>query len=211
MQFEMYQEMLENQGMEQSTDMQADEFDRDVIYARLMAHNLHQMPNAHPLACMIASWYVDKSAMPPRLGLTPPVYQSLLEHYFPGSRLPTKPFDEVPVDFDRAPECEDLHQLFSSHVAGELTEEQRWMAEILVIGCMGSNHLWQDLGLWSRSDLSAFISQNFPLLAEKNDRNMKWKKFFYKQLCISEGIYVCRAPSCEVCADYQNCFNPEDD
>ena len=40
--------------------------------------------------------------------------------------------------------------------------------------------------------------------------DMKWKKFFYKQLCQTEGIHTCRAPSCEVCADYQACFGPED-
>ncbi len=39
---------------------------------------------------------------------------------------------------------------------------------------------------------------------------MKWKKFIYKQLCITEGIYTCRAPSCEVCADYADCFGPEE-
>jgi nitrogen fixation protein NifQ len=38
---------------------------------------------------------------------------------------------------------------------------------------------------------------------------MKWKKFLYRQLCLEEGIYVCRAPSCEVCKDYDLCFGPE--
>ena len=75
---------------------------------------------------------------------------------------------------------------------------------------MASDHLWQDLGLWSRQDLSALMADNFPALKAKNDRDMKWKKFLYKQLCNQEGIYTCRSPSCEVCADYQACFGPED-
>ena len=52
--------------------------------------------------------------------------------------------------------------------------------------------------------------EHFKPLASRNDRDMKWKKFLYKQLCETEGITTCRAPSCEVCADYQNCFGPEE-
>ena len=65
------------------------------------------------------------------------------------------------------------------------------------------------MGFWSRADLSAFIRAGFAPLADKNVLDMKWKKFFYKQLCIQEGVYTCRAPSCQVCADYAACFGPE--
>ena len=76
--------------------------------------------------------------------------------------------------------------------------------------CQGRDHLWQDMGLWSRDQLSSLMLRNFPTLAQQNTQNMKWKKFIYKQLCDAEGIYTCRAPSCEVCADYAACFGPED-
>ena len=62
----------------------------------------------------------------------------------------------------------------------------------------------------TRDDLTALMMRNFPALAGQNTRNMKWKKFLYKQLCETEGIYTCRAPSCEVCVDYAQCFGPED-
>jgi nitrogen fixation protein NifQ len=65
------------------------------------------------------------------------------------------------------------------------------------------------MGFWSRKDLSAFIGHGFMPLAEKNVHDMKWKKFFYKQLCNQKGVYTCRAPSCQVCADYRECFGPE--
>ena len=83
------------------------------------------------------------------------------------------------------------------------------MAHILAAGCMASDHLWQDLGLWHRAELTALMRRNFPPLAARNVKDMKWKKFLYKQLCESEGIYLCRAPSCEVCVDYAVCFGPE--
>jgi nitrogen fixation protein NifQ len=39
---------------------------------------------------------------------------------------------------------------------------------------------------------------------------MKWKKFFYKQLCLREGLTLCKAPSCDVCSDYALCFGAEE-
>lgn len=84
------------------------------------------------------------------------------------------------------------------------------MAEIVIAGCMGSDHLWQDLGLWQRADLTHLMLHNFEPLALRNQRDMKWKKFLYKQLCEAEGIYVCRSPSCEVCIDFHSCFGSEE-
>lgn len=54
---------------------------------------------------------------------------------------------------------------------------------VIVATGMASDHLWQDLGLWSRQDLSELMARNFPTLAAKANRDMKWKKFLYKQLC----------------------------
>ena len=41
-----------------------------------------------------------------------------------------------------------------------------WMAQVVSAGCMGSAHLWQDLGLWSRPDLTQlrFSHLKFPHL-----------------------------------------------
>ena len=60
------------------------------------------------------------------------------------------------------------------------------------------DHLWQDLGLPARGELTALMRRNFPTLAARNVKDMKWKRFLYKQLCEAEGIYTCRAPSCQV-------------
>ena len=66
------------------------------------------------------------------------------------------------------------------------------------------------LGLQVRGLPSLLMVRNFPRLAARNDRDMKWKKFLYKLLCETEGIYTCCAPSCAVCVDYHVCFGPED-
>jgi nitrogen fixation protein NifQ len=106
-------------------------------------------------------------------------------------------------------EKQDLEQLLRQFALVKTTETE-WLISIIVAACLGSDHLWQDLGLWSRSELSALLNHNFPELAVRNSKDMKWKKFLYKQLCEAEGLFVCRAPSCEVCKDYPVCFGPED-
>ncbi|WP_459864389.1 nitrogen fixation protein NifQ [Endothiovibrio diazotrophicus] len=181
---------------------------RDTVYGRLIPQRAGR-PNDEWLARMIDSWWGDEGVLPAWLGLDYGAFMAMLAHHFPGVVLPDAPLKES-GDPERTPEREELVKLFLLHTAGEDAAAEGWMAEILAAGCMGGDHLWQDLGLWSRKDLSALIRGNFPTLFEKNDRDMKWKRFFYKQLCVQEGIYTCRAPSCEACAEYAVCFGPEE-
>jgi nitrogen fixation protein NifQ len=83
------------------------------------------------------------------------------------------------------------------------------MAQVVAAACMGQDHLWQDLGLLNRTELNALMQRNFPALAARNVKDMKWKRFLYRQLCEMEGIQACRAPSCEICTDYAHCFGPD--
>jgi nitrogen fixation protein NifQ len=77
------------------------------------------------------------------------------------------------------------------------------------VACLGDNHLWQDLQLAHRAELSALMKHWFPTLVARNVGDMKWKKFLYKPLCEREEIFVCKAPSCAVCGDHPVCFGPE--
>ena len=76
--------------------------------------------------------------------------------------------------------------------------------------CQRPNHLWQDLGLASRTELSMLMELHFPRLAMKNSADMKWKKFFYRMMCTSEGFRLCSAPVCSECDDFDACFGAED-
>lgn len=182
--------------------------DKQFIYERLMKAG-SGLRNDHVLATMLASQCVAEGGLPNRLGLTPDDYEQMMARHFPAVQLPMSFMAWTETFPDRQEEIEELSSLILHHrVDG--SEESQWMATILTAGCMGGNHLWQDMGLWSRQDLSCLIQTNFPALAAKNDKDMKWKKFFYKQLCIAEGIHVCRSPSCEVCPDYSDCFAPEE-
>jgi len=175
---------------------------------------LSERSNGGELADLVARMLASQAAgigdMPQRLGLSRIQFENLLKQLF--ALDDSSRFEQYgdELDVSRSPEHEDLRGLFLEHpVDGLDTQTIEWVADILVAGCMGGDHLWQDMGLWSRNDLSALIRYAFAPLADKNTQDMKWKKFFYKQLCVREGVYACRAPSCQVCKDYANCFGPE--
>ena len=108
----------------------------------------------------------------------------------------------------RGDEYEDVLALLLEYGCDN-SDETAWLAGAMAAACMGENHLWQDLGLANRLELSDLIRTRFPALHAKNSGNMKWKKFFYKQLCERAEVRACRAPSCAVCADYAGCFGAE--
>ena len=161
------------------------------------------------LAQILSSWLVGEGVLPDYLGLSPVQFQQLLQQYFPDLQIPVVAVSGKTLDFSRMLEKQDLEQYLRRYVATE-SEDMEWLISLIVAACLGSNHLWQDLGLWSRNDLSDMLGSCFPQLRALNSKDMKWKKFLYKQLCETEGIYVCRAPNCEVCKDYQQCFGSED-
>jgi hypothetical protein len=97
-------------------------------------------------------------------------------------------------------EFDELVQLLLDHRSDD-AEQTEWLAYAVASGCMGGDHLYQDMGLPDRQALSDLMARHFGTLMAKNSANMKWKKFLYKQLC----------DRAEVCSDYQKCFGPEDD
>ncbi len=149
----------------------------------------------------------------PGMGLVLDQFSRLLERYFPGSsaEIVDARFEEVYLVYvsPLASEFEDMVSLLLEHRTGE-TESNAWLAHAVASGCMGSDHLYHDMGLPDRSTLSALLQRYFTALFEKNTGNMKWKKFFYKQLCDRAEVMMCPARNCQSCADYKNCFAPEE-
>lgn len=179
-------------------------------YRFLKRHVARISPNTGWLCQMLASWRNGLGALPDGLGLDADEFRELIGEFFHSLELSAASPRGGPADYSRMLEREDLIRYLMSRAAYPERRETGWIASILVAGCLGNDHLWQDLGLWSRQELSNLIAHNFPPIARANHQNMKWKKFLYKQLCEAEGIYVCRAPSCAVCVDYAQCFGPEE-
>ncbi len=86
---------------------------------------------------------------------------------------------------------------------------QALLAAMIARRAQRPNHLWQDLGLNNRGELSRLMTRHFKPLAARNTGDMKWKKFFYRVICADEGFSLCTAPSCAECADFENCFGEE--
>lgn len=106
-------------------------------------------------------------------------------------------------------EEEDLRAFLLDHRAAGTIEEE-WLAAIVARRTLGPNHLWQDMGFANRRELNAMFRRHFPSLVALNSGDMKWKKFFYRQLCEREGLMLCKSPNCEVCDDFSACFSAED-
>ena len=115
-----------------------------------------------------------------------------------GFRQPT-PYDEF----------SDLLALLLAHRRDD-SDPVRWLAHAIATASMYENHLWQDLHLPSRTVLSDLLAWGYPALAARNVGPMKWKKFFYKQLCNAAEFASCKSPTCGACADYPICFGSED-
>jgi nitrogen fixation protein NifQ len=192
--------------------------DRARIYAQLTTDNrslhcrtgsLEIRENHEWLACMVASWCVGDSLLPDYLGLECHDFFALKNHYFADYPLPEHAPSGKQLDFARMLERQDLINLLKNNSRPDLIETD-WIIGLLVAGCLGNDHLWHDLGLWSRAQLTALLHYNFPKLAARNTHDMKWKKFLYKQLCEADGLYLCRAPSCSVCVDHPLCYGSEE-
>lgn len=173
------------------------------LLARPASRPWRDDPNRDLLAQMVAGRQMGEGCLPAGLGLGPGAASALCATYFPGPTPYLQRQDCPPI-----PELEDIRRLLLDHRARRSPSEL-WMATIVATACGGRDHLWQDLGLADRGQLSRLLYDNFPALAGQNTGDMKWKKFIYKQLCAREGIYVCPAPSCGECADRPKCFGPE--
>jgi nitrogen fixation protein NifQ len=152
---------------------------------------------------------------PPNLGMGLPLnkFIELLDTYFPGSshEICGEHFQEAYTGHQSPLESEfiDMVGLFLEHRNFD-AEYNVWLAYAIASGCMGSDHLYHDMGLPDRRTLSGLLERYFTTLFQKNVNNMKWKKFFYKQLCDRAEVMMCPARNCQSCADYKNCFSPEE-
>lgn len=160
----------------------------------------------HLLSCVVAAGLAQtEQPLWDYLGLPPALLRLMVAAYFPNAGI------TVPRDAKPRPESieeEDFRLLLLAHRSREVPEEE-WLAWILARRAQGCNHLWEDLGLTCRDDLNTLIHRHFPSVFVLNDKNMKWKKFFYRMMCEAEGMRLCKSPNCEQCPDVGLCFESD--
>lgn len=80
------------------------------------------------------------------------------------------------------------------------------VATIVAYACLRPDHLWRDLGLRGRNDVTAMLERFFPALVARNVDGMRWKKFLAHELALATGTTPGPSPGCPGCEDFGFCF-----
>ncbi|WP_341992565.1 nitrogen fixation protein NifQ [Azorhizobium sp. AG788] len=165
----------------------------------------------HVLASILAVSATEGDALAAHCGLDPADLATVLSVCFstgdvpPAWRAGSPPASPDAAMDDEAALVRDL-LLARRSTAGDMG---RWLAAMLARRAMAPNHLWEDLGLRDRSELTRLMARHFGPLAARNANNMRWKRFFYRMMCEDDGFVMCATPVCTQCADFDLCFGDE--
>lgn len=167
---------------------------------------------AHVLACALTIGLIEacenNADLSTTLGLGKGALEALTRQWTPGVHQLVDLTSQADIII-RDEEETQLHDLLS-RFKSDTSPLCCWITAIVSRRAMAPRHLWQDLGLVERRELTQVMTDWFPTLAAANLDNMKWKKFLYRKLCESEGFALCAAPTCRECEDFDNCFGTED-
>jgi nitrogen fixation protein NifQ len=166
--------------------------------------------DGHVLACIFAAGICEcggRVSLTDALGFNGSELRRIIAKYFPGAkeRMETFGLDGRPVVEEDEQCLRELLWRFRS-VPDSFTS---LLSVLIARRATRPNHLWQDLGLTNRGELSQLMLRHFALLARRNTQDMKWKKFFFRMICRDEGYRLCSAPSCSECNDFNACFGDE--
>lgn len=163
----------------------------------------------HVFACVLALALTERDLgegpLTARLGIGGRALAAIAEAHFPDAGLPDLEAAAGPLPADQSALATLL--VWRGQAVGALSQI---LAAIVARRSLETHHLWQDLGLRSRAELSALMGRHFPRLKQLNDTNMRWKKFFYRQICHDPAMQLCLAPTCDECEEKDVCFAPED-
>lgn len=100
-----------------------------------------------------------------------------------------------------------LAALLQTHANPSVNEDDtRCIAAIIAHACLRPDHLWRDLGLSGRDDVTSMLERYFPTLVIRNTANLRWKKFLARELALARGMEPGPAPGCPGCEDFGYCF-----
>jgi nitrogen fixation protein NifQ len=162
--------------------------------------------DAHVFACLLAVAAMEEGTIGERLGLCGEDLTALVERWFPHARALSA--GQVRGTDNEDDELVMVRDLLLAH-RSTTGDDSRWLAAMLARRAMEPNHLWEDLGLRDRSELSRLLARHFAPLAVRNTKNMRWKRFFYRTLCEADGVALCTTPVCSSCSDFDLCFGEE--
>jgi nitrogen fixation protein NifQ len=141
------------------------------------------------------------------LGLPLPAWRALLERHF-AHRYDATPARLPAIETgEHAAFVQTLHALLLTHASAAVhTDDASCLASIIAHACLRPDHLWRDLGLAGREEVTWMLTRYFPTLVVLNVANLRWKKFLAQQRALSLGLQPGPAPGCPGCEDYGYCF-----
>jgi nitrogen fixation protein NifQ len=144
------------------------------------------------------------------LGLPLPHWRALRERHFARAsvadlaRCPALPAIDTR---EHAQFVETLRTLLLTYSSKAVdANDAHCLASIIAHACLRPDHLWRDLGLAGREEVTWMLTRYFPDLVALNVENLRWKKFLARQRALSLGIQPGPAPGCPGCEDYGHCF-----
>lgn len=140
------------------------------------------------------------------LGLSPPQLAGVCTRHF-AVGLSGSPTPVAVLDGHHAAFVGAMRDLLLGFVApGVDRDDARCLATIITHACLRPDHLWRDLGLSGRDDVTWMLERYFPELVARNVENLRWKKFLARELALSTGATPQPAPGCPGCEDFGFCF-----
>lgn len=161
----------------------------------------------HALACIVSVAASESGALAERTGLSEADLSALFSSFLVCGGIDADS-DVVATEMADAEEVELIRDILLAHVVPG-SEKGRWFAAMIARRALEPNHLWEDLGLRNRGELTRLMARHFGSLAARNDKNMRWKRFIYRLMCENDGFVMCATPVCTNCADYNSCFGAE--
>ena len=161
--------------------------------------------DAHILASILSLASTEEGSLSERVGLAPHEIDAMARRWFPHAH---RILTGAAGNFVEDEETALLRNLLRSYVSRK-TEISGWLACLIARRALEPNHLWEDLGLRERSELTRMLHRHFGPLAERNINNMRWKRFFYRMLCEDDGFLMCATPVCTECNEFNECFGEE--
>jgi nitrogen fixation protein NifQ len=186
--------------------------DAEDLYAALMEARspAYDEFDAHVVASILAISFKEAAAegrsLASATGLAPEPLAALIQSVFARASFGRLLVPGGGVERGADEECL-LDLLQSCTTSG--TDFEALLAAMIARRAQRPNHLWQDLGLRNRGDLSELMRRHFRPLALRNSQDMKWKKFLYRIICADASYLLCTAPSCAECDDFDACFGEE--
>jgi nitrogen fixation protein NifQ len=161
----------------------------------------------HVLASILSVAAMEGGVVAERAGLANNDLSKLLQEQFPAAAGVAASWcakAEQPEDEEAAM----VRDLLLANRSSE-SDISRWLSAMVARRAMEPNHLWEDLGLRDREELTRLLDRHFAPIACKNTKNMKWKRFFYRSMCEDDGFVMCSTPVCTQCADFHRCYGDE--